>query len=220
MSGAPHIDAWDFFREYCGRPELVLEEPRQGCNSRAQLISEWLANTGITERKYIVARSTLAPRAPFVAPIRDKNGRRFPLATVCRSQPGQEFYFGVRPEQEMQWRYHIAVCARGQKSYIVFDPALFDGPVVLSQWKAAFRYNPEIYFTSFELEQGNFVYASEFIRLPGKEETAGRATPLTALQQLRTLASHPDSFPAHDYKRRPAPVRKYLLPLTAGAGSA
>jgi hypothetical protein len=108
--------------------DLHLEEPRHGCQARAQMITDFLhANKYVTGRIWALPLET---KQRFNAPIQDAEGN------FLKFRPSED---KDALQGRITWAFHVAATAVTQKGdVVVFDPSLFDGPVPEKMWKDLF----------------------------------------------------------------------------------
>jgi hypothetical protein len=97
--------------------DMVFEKITEKCYARAHLMARAMEREGYTPRKAWAV----------------VGGKKFPDVF---------FQFRDAAGQSLKWRFHVAAAlpvrqANGRVRNMVFDPALFDGPVTLREWGKA-----------------------------------------------------------------------------------
>lgn len=116
------FEAVNFFREAAADAELHLEKPHTGCFWRTRKIAEKLSRCAETLAVYAEGiYSRLEGRIAY----RDVGADKSAVYAA-------------------NWKFHIAAAATvqgldGKSELLVFDPAMFDGPVSVAEWSEALR---------------------------------------------------------------------------------
>ncbi len=114
------VEAVSFFRELSQDPALHNDMPHTGCFIRARQICRRLEHDG---DEAVVVRVSAANQM--------MTGR-----VSCLEDDGSY------SSHDVNWGFHVAAAAPvvnpdGQEQLLVFDPALFDGPVSVDSWSRA-----------------------------------------------------------------------------------
>lgn len=126
-------------REIFGQIEaldLHLVEPRFECQFRAHEIGKFLQS-----KKIKAGRIWALPQSDgekILSPLRDEQGRRFPAIVRDQDENGKLVLREV-PGKPLEWGFHVAACDIDRHyDPVVYDPALFSGPVSIWRWMAAY----------------------------------------------------------------------------------
>jgi hypothetical protein len=115
------------FAQFAAAEELALRHPADGCYARTHVMVQWLLDQGLAPSKAWA----------FAASITD-------LLWAAALD---------HPDGRVQWGYHVApvLAVRGPDGDgqdMVFDPMLFDRPVVVEEWLRALHDTPTLVRTA------------------------------------------------------------------------
>lgn len=131
--------------------DLHLQEPRFECQVRAHIIGKFLRSKGLQPgRIWALAREG----TKIIAPLRDLDGKPFPSIATDVCAEGKP----ILHEDEsrlLEWTYHVAACDISDPYHpVIYDPAMFSGPVTLTRWMSAFCHVNRPIFIRTEFNTG------------------------------------------------------------------
>lgn len=134
------MDTCELFKEVEAL-DLHLQEPRFECQVRAHIIGKFLRAKGITPGR--IWALPAKDGGKIVAPLKDANGKPFPAIATDVDAEGK-LSLHVDSIKVLEWGYHVAACdISDPHNPVIYDPALFSGPVSHWRWMHAFcRKNP------------------------------------------------------------------------------